>query len=322
MTTETPATLDQLLALDLSALLARARDLSWEIHGRRVQCYIPGRMVYMGDQGQYPTISLTGTSCELSCDHCNRRILEGMIAAHDPEKLREVCRKLDAEGNLGVLLSGGSDRSGALPWEAFLESIHWIKSHTRLKVSVHTGLIDPPTALALKDAGVDQALIDVIGAPETLQQVYHLPCGLDAMDASLQALAAAGLAMIPHVVVGLHYGRMLGEMAALDMIARYPVAALVIVVLNPMRGTPMQAALPPRPEDVARIVAAARLKMPSVPLSLSCTRPAGQHRRETDLLALEAGINRIAMPSEVAVEKARDMGLEVEFYKTCCSQQF
>jgi hypothetical protein len=48
----------------------------------------------------------------------------------------------------------------------------------------------------------------------------------------------------------------------------------------------------------------------------------GQHRAETDILALKAGINRIAMPAEEAVEKAREMGLETEFHKTCCSKSY
>jgi len=48
----------------------------------------------------------------------------------------------------------------------------------------------------------------------------------------------------------------------------------------------------------------------------------GQHRAETDTLALEAGVNRIAMPAEEAVKKAREMGLEIEFHKTCCSKSY
>jgi len=43
---------------------------------------------------------------------------------------------------------------------------------------------------------------------------------------------------------------------------------------------------------------------------------------ETDILALEAGINRIAIPAEEAVKKAREMGLEIEFHKTCCSKSY
>ncbi|MEE9420251.1 MAG: radical SAM protein [Desulfatiglandaceae bacterium] len=322
MTPEVSYSWRQVKSWDLKELLDKARRLSWRIHGKEVQYFIPGRMVYMGERGKYPAISLTGTSCALNCDHCYRKILEGMIPATEPDILREICQRLDEEGNLGVLLSGGSDRRGTLPWKKFAEAIQWIKHHTRLKISVHTGVVDPETALALKDSGIDELLMDVVGSEETMGRVYHLRHGLKAMQSSLELLAATGIPLIPHIVVGLHYGKIHGEMHALEMVARYPISTLVIVVLDPIRETPMEGVRPPEPETVGRFVGAARLRIPHVPIALSCARPAGQHRAETDMLALEAGINRIAMPAEGAVEKAREMGLDVAFYKTCCSKSF
>jgi hypothetical protein len=50
----------QVKSWNLRELLNKARQLSWQIHGKRVQYFIPGQMVYMGDQGKYPHISLTG----------------------------------------------------------------------------------------------------------------------------------------------------------------------------------------------------------------------------------------------------------------------
>jgi uncharacterized radical SAM superfamily protein len=313
---------EEVKSWDFQALMDKARELSWEIHGRRLQFFIPGQMYYMGERGKYPAISLTGTSCALNCDHCHRKILEGMIPAVEPESLQEVCLQLDVQGNTGVLLSGGSDMRGSLPWPKFLEAIQWVKQHTRLKITIHTGLIDETTALALKEAGIDEVLIDVIGSESTLRQVYHLGEGLEVMESSLEALAGTKIPLIPHIVVGLHYGKIKGEMHALEMVAKHPITALVIVVLKPIQETPMDGVIPPEPEDVARFVAAARLRLPRVPISLSCGRPLGQHRAETDILALEAGVNRIAMPAEEAVKKAREMGLEIEFHKTCCSKSY
>jgi uncharacterized radical SAM superfamily protein len=307
---------EEVKSWELSALLGKAKELSWEIHGRRLQLFIPGQMYYMGERGRYPAISLTGTSCALNCDHCHRRLLEDMIPAVEPGSLKEVCRQLDERGNTGVLLSGGSDMRGSLPWPKFLESIQWVKQNTRLKLTVHTGLIDKKTAMALEEVGIDEVLIDVIGSEETLRD------GLQVMESSLKALASTKIPLIPHIVVGLHYGEIKGEMVALEMVAKYPITTLVIVVLKPMRETPMDGVQPPEPEDVARFVAAARLRLPQVPISLSCGRPLGQHRVETDMLALEAGVNRIAMPAEEAVEKAREMDLDIEFHKTCCSKSY
>jgi uncharacterized radical SAM superfamily protein len=322
MNPEPPYSWEQVSSWDIKKLFTEARGLSWGIHGKQVQFFIPGQMVYMGERGRYPAISLSGTHCALNCDHCHRKILEGMVPATDPFTLREICCRLDEQGNLGVLLSGGSDRRGFLPWKKFSDAIRWIKQNTRLKISVHTGLVDREIALVLRDVGIDELLMDVVGSEETMRQVYHLPEGLKAMESSLEALSATGISLIPHIVVGLHYGQINGEMHALEMVARYPVSTLVVVVLNPLKGTPMERVQPPEPDTVGRFVAAARLRIPQVPLALSCARPSGGHRVETDTLALAAGINRIAMPAEETLQKAKEMGLGIEFHKTCCSKSY
>jgi hypothetical protein len=49
-------------------------------------------------------------------------------------------------------------------------------------------------------------------------------------------------------------------------------------------------------------------------------RPKGKHRRETDILAIRAGVNAIAFPAEEAIEFAKNQGYEVTFSSMCCSQ--
>jgi uncharacterized radical SAM superfamily protein len=189
-----------------------------------------------------------------------------------------------------------------------------------LKVIVHTGLIDVESAKELKCAGVDAALIDVIGSNDTIKSVYNLVATVEDFKRSLDALHKSGLPTVPHVLVGLHYGEVRGEYRAISLISKYAPSALVIIALTTIKGTPMENILPPEPEEISKIIAAARLQMPSTPLALGCMRPLGAHRVRTDTLALKAGVNAIAFPSEDVFKLAKKMGIAPIFHSVCCSQ--
>lgn len=297
--------------------LAAARELSWRRHGKAITFYLPGMFRLDNATGRYPALSITGDVCALECDHCRGRILSSMIDADSADRLVSRCRRLAAKGNVGVLISGGCNDQGRLPWDRFLAAIATIKGETGLFVSVHGGLVDDADARGLKQAGVDQVLIDVIGDDQTLQSVYHLPFGMERIAASMASLQRAGIPMVPHIVCGLHYGRMRGEKNAVAMISRFRVQQVAIVSLMPLPGTPMENMRPPAPEAVADIIAEARLAMPHVPLSLGCARQRGNRRLE--VLAVDAGVNRLALPSEAAVERAQSYGLDIGYRETCCS---
>jgi uncharacterized radical SAM superfamily protein len=297
--------------------LRAARELSWRRHGKTITFYLPGMFRLDGATGRYPALSITGGECALGCDHCQGKMLSSMIDATTADQLVLKCRRLAAKGNLGVLISGGCNGQGRLPWDRFLAAIQQIKFETGLFISVHSGLVDDSQALGLKQAGVDQVLIDVIGDDETLNAVYHLPFGVERIAASMAALQRAGIPMVPHIVCGLHYGRMRGEKNAVAMISRFRVQQVAIVSLMPLPGTPMENMGPPAPEAVADIIAEARLAMPQVPVSLGCARQRGNRRLE--VLAIDAGVNRLALPSEAAVERAQSYGLDIGYRETCCS---
>jgi uncharacterized radical SAM superfamily protein len=224
-----------------------------------------------------------------------------------------------ARGDSGMLVTGGCDRNGRLPWARFLEAIGKLKAETGLTITVHAGQINLETARALKDAGIDQALVDVIGDDVTAQEVYHLREGTAAIRKTLESLARAGLETVPHVLFGVYYGRERGERAALEMLKEYPVKKYAVVVLMPTKGTPMAGVCPPTPERVASFIARARIELPHVRASLGCARPRGRYRLELDALAVKAGINSLALPSDGALQEAQRRGLEVVYRETCCS---
>ena len=297
--------------------LTAARELSWRHLGKSITFYLPGMFRLDGATGRYPALSITGGECALGCDHCQGKILKSMIYAESPDQLVSQCRQLAARGNYGVLISGGCNAEGRLPWDRFLPAIKKIKSETELFISVHSGLVDGPAAFSLMEAGIDQALIDVIGDDETFRTVCHLPFGVDRIEASMTALQRAGIPMVPHIVCGIHYGRMRGEKNAVAMISRFKVQQVAIVSLMTLLGTRMENMPLPAPEAVADIIAEVRFAMPQVPVSLGCARQRGNRRLE--VLAIEAGVNHLALPSEEAVESAEAYGLDISYQETCCS---
>lgn len=264
-------------------------------------------------------VSLTGGECALMCDHCQGQILRWMRSADSPESLLATAREIKGMGAAGLLISGGSDRAGIVPLESFLGAIGTIRQDLGLKVMVHTGHTSSSLAAGLAGAGIDAALIDIIGSAETIKDVCHLDSVPQDYERSLSNLTDAGVPVSPHVVIGLDRGRVIGEIKALEIIARYPVSSLVLVGLRPLPGTPMSGVTPPEPFQFAGIFRAARELFPETPVLLGCERPAGAHKVETDCLALAAGLDGIAFPAAGTIQEARRMGLDVRFSESCCA---
>jgi uncharacterized radical SAM superfamily protein len=303
------------------ALFQAAWETARAKHGSALTFYLPGMIRYGRERGRYPALSLTGSRCDLLCEHCKGRLLEPMIQIHDPAELCRVSALLKEKGALGILLSGGSDISGKLPWERFYGSIARTHEETGLFMSAHVGFPDLEACQNLKQAGVKQALMDVIGDRETAMRVYHLMSEDVVLDA-LESISQSGLALAPHIVAGLLYGRLGGERNALETISRYKPDVLVIVVLSPLKGTPMASAVPPSPLEVATLIAEARLLMPEVPIALGCERPRNRQGWILESLALRAGATRMAVWSDKALQEAIRLGLEPRFQPTCCSVPF
>lgn len=301
----------------LADRLQAARELSWRHLGKTIVFYLPGMIRLDRTNGKYPALSITGGDCILGCDHCQGTILNGMMHVKSPGQLVSRCRRLAEKGHHGVLISGGCNAGGQLPWDRFIPAIQEIKAETDLFISIHSGLVNDPDAFRLKQAGVDQALIDVIGDDETFKTVCHVPFGVNRIEAAMASLHRARIPIVPHIVCGVRYGKTRGEKNAVAMISRFKLQQVVIVSLMPIPGTRMEKARPPAPETVADIIAEVRFAMPHTPISLGCARQRGNSRME--VMAIEAGVNRLALPSEKAVEKAVAYGLSIRYQKTCCS---
>jgi hypothetical protein len=245
-----------------------------------------------------------------------------MIPAITPRGLFDLCKRIKKNGAVGCLISGGCLPDGSVPLNNFIDAIAKIKKELNLTVIVHTGVIDFSTVKQLKVAGIDAALIDIIGSDETIRQVYHLDVRVADYERSLKAFHNFEIPFVPHVLVGLHFGELKGELEALKIASKYSPSAIIAIAFMPIRGTPMQNVTPSKPEDIVKNLVAARLLMPETPVVLGCMRPKGFHRRRTDMLAVKAGVDAIAFPVEEAIQLAESMNLETSFSSLCCSQIF
>ena len=271
------------------------------------------------DAAEFVSISLTGTACALSCEHCKMAVLRGMddLAAFDGS-LFELCARLAQRGARGVLVSGGSDAQGRVPLLPHMDDLARVREELGLVVRVHPGLPDEETCAGLGRLGVDGAMIDLIGHEDTIRDVYHLDATPDDYELALERLERHGVPTVPHIILGLHFGRMLGEERALEMVARHPPRLLVLVVLMPLGGTPMAGATPPPLSDIAAFFERARKTLPSTPVMLGCARPLGELKVEIDRLAVDAGLNGIAYPAEGIVAYAAERGFAPSFVNACC----
>ena len=245
-----------------------------------------------------------------------------MHPALSPEELFLLGVELKQNGAKGCLVSGGCLPDGSLPLDDFVPVLSRIKRELGLTVFVHTGIIRRKTAVALKAAGVDAALIDVIGSAETVDKIYNLKVTVQDYTDSLKALHEAKVPFVPHVIVGLNDGKLDGELEALQMIQQVKPSAIVIIAFMPIRGTAMAKTLPPKPTDIAKVAALARLMFPETPLVLGCMRPKGASRGEIDVLALKAGVDAVAFPSEEAIEYAKSKDYKMAFSSYCCAQLY
>lgn len=270
----------------------------------------------------FQPVSVTGLSCSLNCKHCNQHYLRHMIPANNPEKLLWVCKNLHANHAPGVLLSGGSRNDGTVPLDEFAGTIRRIKKETGLIISAHTGPVDYEKAKILVEAGLDIALLDVVGSAETTHNVYGVDITPDDYSNTLAALNAAGIPNIsPHICVGLHFGKLKGEAKALELVSHAKVSTIAIVVCIPTKETAMAGFLPSSPEDVAKVISIANLMFPNTPVSLGCVRPGKEYRSNIDEMAIKAGIGKLSIPSARSLEIIRSQGLIIKPYNDvmCCS---
>lgn len=292
---------------------------------RRITFHAPGFRGYKTSEysghnaAEFVSISVTGTHCALSCEHCKTGVLRGMQdLGKSGGTLFDLCAQLAEKGAKGVLISGGCDGKGRVPLIHHIPDLIRVGRELGLLIRIHPGLPDEETCAALGEVAVDGAMVDLIGHQDTIREVYHLDSTPEDYERVLERLHRYGIPTVPHIILGLHFGRMLGEWRALQMVLRNPPKMLVVVILMPLSGTPMATTHPPSLEEIQSFFETSRKVLPSTPIMLGCARPMGSMKMDIDRLAVEAGFNGIAYPADGIVDYARQRGLEPEFINACC----
>jgi len=228
-----------------------------------------------------------------------------MIPAETAETLSRIIDQLLMTGAYGVLLSGGANRDGEVPLRSFIPTIKELKMKApEFKVIVHTGLIKKKVAEELKEANVDQILIDMIGEDETIQKIYHLPKRVEDYEETLWMLKEMGHRLAPHLIIGHHFGEIRGEWRALEIITRVGVDTLVLVVLKSLHKEIPQRI--PSSEEVSKVSAIARIINPRLPIRMGCIRPSHPWKVFMEKGCIDSGVNTIAYPLQATIDYARD----------------
>ena len=317
--------ISRLIQLPLTELQPEAFRIRKNHFGGKLTFSIPGTMSYHDatlscQKDRFAAISVTGGKCDLQCAHCKGKLLEPMLPAPDPETFLKIADGLRLNGAHGILVSGGADRNGEVPLGKFIPSIKTLKERDpQFRVIVHTGLLQRETAKKLREAAVDQILVDVIGDEDTIHDVYHLHKRVQDYEETLRMLKEMGHRLAPHIIIGHHFGEIRGEWRALDMVTRVGVETIVFVILKNLQIDEEDHFKVPRPEEISRVLAIARILNPTTPIRMGCIRPAHPWKAMMERGAVDSGVNTVAYPLQGTIDYAKQIGLDTTFIELCCS---
>ncbi len=252
-------------------------------------------------------ISVTGTSCQLRCAHCDGHYLAGMtdLRALNADTLR---------ARTSLLISGGSDAHGAVPLLQHRERI--LELSDRYNLNLHIGYQDPANLDFLEGRRVTISL-DLIGDRAVVKRVFGLDYPPEAYEEMYRALCRK-FRVIPHLTVGLNGGEASGEERVIEFLAHDPPPALTFLVFRPTRGTPFEHCSSPSIERVVDLIDRACDRV-SCDIHLGCMRPAGGYRARLDPLAWLAGARTVVMPERRFVDTLARGGIAFTRMSECCS---
>ncbi|SJZ30386.1 radical SAM protein [Selenihalanaerobacter shriftii] len=287
---------------EISSSLQNKLKEAWEVRCRNFPSFI---------KFEYPSktkpISLTGNECSLDCAHCGGHYLKHM------DSLEEF-QVQSQEDVKSCLISGGCDPNGKVNLTKNLDELKEIADNKR--TNMHVGLVEEEEIAEISQLA-DVVSFDFIADQETIQEVYGLDRSVEDYINTYQKLKKE-VKVLPHICIGLKGGELAGEYEALEVLEELGADGLVFIVFIPTKDTEYADCTPPPLEEVIELLTMARIKFPEIPIHLGCMRPKGRYRAELDYYAVEAGVNKLVVPTSFGVKKAEELGLTIEKGEECC----
>jgi uncharacterized radical SAM superfamily protein len=157
---------------------------------------------------------------------------------------------------------------------------------------------------------------------DIIREIYHLKKDLTDYKNAVEILKKNNLNIVPHICVGLYYGRIHKEIESIKFIKESlnnPSLIVIIALIPPKQSNIIFKR--PKPIDIAKIIALIRIIFPKTEISLGCMRPRGEIKVEIEKYAIKAGITRIEIPSPKTLRwlKTSNPNIKYSFYSACCA---
>lgn len=269
-----------------------------------------------GDIELATLLSVKTGGCPENCGYCPQAAqYDTGVKAEKLMAVDEVVRAAQAAKDAGAtrFCMGAAWRA---PKDRDIEKMSELVSAVKdlgLQTCATLGMLESHQALALKDAGLDYYNHNLDTAPEYYTDVVSSRSYQDRLD-TLKHVRAAGISVCCGGIVGMgeapvHRAGLIAQLANLNP---YP-ESVPINSLVPVPGTPLADSDPVDPLDFVRIIAVARITMPTARVRLSAGRQ--QMGEAVQALCFMAGANSIFYGDKLLVTGNPDVDADVQLLR-------
>jgi hypothetical protein len=192
------------------------------------------------------------------------------------------------------LISGGSDKSGVIPFKK--EHFHILSAYKQRK-NFHTGLINDIEMAKDISSVADAISLDIVYDSKTIKYVYNLDKSKEDYRKSLELFLRFTENVFPHITIGLSGGKLSHEFSSIDMLSQYnALKAIVFLILIPTKNTFFENSPLTPLNDIKRVLEYAKEKLKSK-LILGCMKPHGKYGERIDL-EVKGFVDAIVKPSK------------------------